>query len=286
MEASSTGSDQAQDTAETAQTLISTDLDFLIPLLMGYPKCYWLWNHRIWLLQQASERCSSDAALAFWQQELVLVGKMHARDSRNFHGWTYRRLVVDALRKLQPATKDAAPSLTEQEFAYTTKLIDKNLSNFSAWHQRSKLLPRLLDERGADAAARRKMFDDELAKIEEPLTIDPYDQSMWYYHQYLMTELTKTDGISCFGTFTDVDRESCLKERLDIFRELIDEIDDCKWVYQSLLDLAMMLKDVRVDSEAVPPQEEWRSWLRRLKELDLLRSGRWRDLARRSQLEG
>jgi geranylgeranyl transferase type-2 subunit alpha len=126
--------------------------------MIKYPKCYWIWNYRLWLLQQANERLEPDVARELWNRELVLVGKMLVRDSRNFHGWGYRRIVVSELE----SAKLKGKSMVESEFEYTTKVIhgDKGLSNFSAWHRRSKLIPRLLDERNADDATRRRFLDD------------------------------------------------------------------------------------------------------------------------------
>jgi geranylgeranyl transferase type-2 subunit alpha len=126
--------------------------------MIKYPKCYWIWNYRLWLLQQANERLEPDVARELWNRELVLVGKMLVRDSRNFHGWGYRRIVVSELE----SAKLNGKSMVESEFEYTTKVIhgDKGLSNFSAWHRRSKLIPRLLDERNADDATRRQFLDD------------------------------------------------------------------------------------------------------------------------------
>jgi geranylgeranyl transferase type-2 subunit alpha len=106
-----------------------------------------------------------------WQEELALVGMMLVKDSRNFHGWRYRRIVVDHLES--PAL--SGTSMAEAEFAYTTKMINASLSNFSAWHSRSKLIPRLLDERNADATARRQFLDEgelgskfSLAALDSP----------------------------------------------------------------------------------------------------------------------
>lgn len=90
----------------------------------------------------------------------MLAGKMLSLDSRNFHGWGYRRTVIAALERLLSQTDEMPNSLAEREFEYTTKMINVNLSNFSAWHNRSKLIPRLLNERGADNVARRKFLDE------------------------------------------------------------------------------------------------------------------------------
>ncbi|PQE17173.1 hypothetical protein CJF32_00009024 [Rutstroemia sp. NJR-2017a WRK4] len=141
----------------TVHELIQADLDFIFPLMVGWPKCYWIWNYRLWLLKQANERLEAQVARRLWERELVLVGKMLTRDSRNFHGWGYRRTVVSQLES--PELNGS--SMIESEFEYTTRMITRELKNFSAWHNRSKLIPRLLDERKATDAERRQFLDDD-----------------------------------------------------------------------------------------------------------------------------
>ena len=97
---------------------------------------------------------------------------MLSLDSRNFHGWGYRRTVVSALESNALKAEDSPTSMIETEFDYTTKMINSNLSNFSAWHNRSKLIPRLLDERGADHQARRKFLDGGEKLPEKSSSID------------------------------------------------------------------------------------------------------------------
>jgi geranylgeranyl transferase type-2 subunit alpha len=147
------------DGGESVAQDIEADLAFILPLMIKYPKCYWIWNFRLWLLDQATARLPAERARAFWQGEMGLVAKMLGRDRRNFHGWRFRRIVVEALEGASGA------SLTQQEFDYTTKMIGADLSNYSAWHYRSKLIPRLLRERGADTAAQRQMLDDGLTPL-------------------------------------------------------------------------------------------------------------------------
>lgn len=140
--------------------LIADELAFLFPLLRKFPKCYWIWNYRLWLLQESTSILPPSDARKFWQQELALAGKMLSLDSRNFQGWGYRRTVIAALESHVLSPEGDPNSMTEQEFDYTTKMISSNLSNFSAWHNRSQLIPRLLDERKADHEARRIFLDE------------------------------------------------------------------------------------------------------------------------------
>jgi geranylgeranyl transferase type-2 subunit alpha len=287
------------DEQKYVQGLLSTELQFLLPLLMKFPKCYWIWNHRYWTLKQVSEKLDTDAARNYWNQELGLVGKMLGRDSRNFHGWDYRRFVIAELRKLAKAEtkhqagstdeagegtlqdkttsmiQQADQSITESEYAYTTKMIKSNLSNFSAWHNRSKLIPRLLDERQADQQARRKLFDEELTLIQSAVFTDPYDQSLWYYHQFLMSELGRDDG-GAFVQLSISDRSTYLNNEIDAIRDLLEDTDDCKWVYQSLLLYTSQY--LELDSDRKPGMNtDMGSWLAELRKLDPMRSTRWDD---------
>jgi geranylgeranyl transferase type-2 subunit alpha len=142
----------------TTHDLIKGDLDFIFPLMVQYPKCYWIWNYRLWLLDEANKRLETEVARELWNRELVLVGKMLTRDSRNFHGWAYRRGVLVQLE----SSKLQGKSMVESEFEYTTKMVKAHLSNFSAWHYRSKLIPRLLAERAASDLERCQFLDNGL----------------------------------------------------------------------------------------------------------------------------
>lgn len=149
--------------------IIQLDLQFLFPLLVQFPKCYWIWNHRLWLLEQSSILLPPHQARKLWEEELGLVGKMLSRDSRNFHGWGYRRMVVQNLER--PALKGHSMARTELE--YTTKMIKANLSNFSAWHNRTKLILRMLAEDEASDDERQKMLEEGLSPgIRETIPLD------------------------------------------------------------------------------------------------------------------
>lgn len=145
---------------QAVNALISDDLDFLFPLLRKFPKCYWIWSYRLWILGEATRLLPPSEARAYWQRELGLASKMLNLDNRNFHGWGYRRIAVEALESEKLSSEGKSGNLTEDEFAYTTKMIESNLSNFSAWHNRSKIIVKLLNERKADNGARKEFLDN------------------------------------------------------------------------------------------------------------------------------
>jgi geranylgeranyl transferase type-2 subunit alpha len=273
--------------AQSSGNLLEGDLQLTFVLLRKFPKCYWIWNHRDWLLRKGEELLGLDAACKLWSGELQLINKMLHADSRNFHAWGYRRFVVSQLERLTPApaslaapsTEDTSESLAEVEFAYTTKMIKANLSNFSAWHNRSQLIPRILNERNSDAKARRDLLASELSLIYEAVNTDPFDQSIWFYHQYLMATISP----SCpsrdlvVTDMTNGERQRYYEHEMEYIKDILEDEADCKWIYEALLGLAEAYLEVDAGTKAVTTQD-MRAWLVELKRLDPLRRGRWDDL--------
>ena len=200
---------------------------------------------------------------------------MLALDSRNFHGWGYRRQVVEEIQRL------SGQSMAEQEFEYTTKMIRTNLSNFSAWHYRSQLIPRLLSERKSGSEDRKKVLDDEFELITRALYTDPYDQSLWFYHQYLMSTLDPSNhqSVSILDPCTNGDRLRYLEQELDNVKEMLDGAEDCKYIYQALLEYSQRYLEVETGNKKVTTME-MKEWLDELRKIDPLREGRWADLGK------
>jgi geranylgeranyl transferase type-2 subunit alpha len=255
---------------------VADELKFLVPLLVQFPKCYWIWNYRMWLLDLAIKRLDHADALQTWRDELLLVGKMLIRDERNFHGWDYRRHVVANVERLQGPDQ---PSLVESEFEHTTKMVRKALQNFSALHYRSKLIPRLLEERESSPAQRRELFDRELDMMQDAL-IDPFNQSAWFYHQFLMSTLhpgyPESDVI--ITDLGEADRAHYFDQEVGRIKEMLEDYDDCKWIYQALIQYCA---DFHTLSGSYPDStsgSDMRGWLSKLQALDPSRRGRWADL--------
>ncbi|KAJ5273394.1 hypothetical protein N7478_008519 [Penicillium angulare] len=273
---------EIKDDAEKATTqpildLIKNDLIFLIPLLRSFPKCYWIWNYRLWLLDEARRLLPLTEALQLWQEEFALVGKMLTLDGRNFHGWGYRGLIVETLKQLQSA--DDAMGMTKKEFEYAKKMIGANLSNFSAWHYRTKLIQRLLDEQAASDNERQAMLDDELSLIHQAL-IDPYDQSVWFYHQNLLCVFDPdTADRTMAPNLTTSERLQYLRQEIENIQEILDGAEDCKYIYQALIETTVLVS--KVTGSLLPEdRDQILSWLSELKQLDPLRQQRWVDFER------
>ena len=257
--------------------LLKSDLAFLIPLLIHYPKCYWIWKHRLWLLENSTNSLFNWESHPLWDQELKLASKMLSRDSRNFNAWGYRRTVVAGIEAIPNMAGDLPKPLTESEFEYTTKMINANLSNFSAWHRRSKLIPRLLDERKASDAERRKMLDDELKLIERALYAGDNDQSLWFYHQHLLcTFEPRYAKDSMAPNLSTGERVQYVDLELEKVLDMLDGAEDCKWIYQALIHMSFLHWELT---------GTWSSfsldlllWAEELQKLDPLRLGRWKDL--------
>jgi geranylgeranyl transferase type-2 subunit alpha len=276
----------AEAPVQSPDDLVQGDLQLTFALLRKFPKCYWLWNHRDWLLRKAEAIMGTEAARRLWSGELQLIGKMLHADSRNFHAWGYRRFVISQIDRLAGSTAEGeATSLAESEFTYTTKMIKSNLSNFSAWHNRSQLIPLILQERRADAQARRAFLGAELSLLCEAINTDPFDQSIWFYHQYLLSILSP----SCpphqlvVQDLTNGERQEYYGHEIEYIREILEDESDCKWVYEGLLGLAEACLEVDEGTGAVSTRE-MRAWLDELKRLDPLRRGRWVDLETRLNL--
>ena len=112
---------------------------------------------------------------------------------------------------------------------------------------------------------------------------DPDDASIWSYYQYLIGNLDpKFSSTSLVPELAHEERLTYLQKEFENLRELLEEERDCKWIYQSLIQLGRTLKVV---SQEWPVDEyQIRAWIMELKRVDPLRIGRWDDLERKLQL--
>ncbi|KAF8244280.1 protein prenylyltransferase [Wilcoxina mikolae CBS 423.85] len=227
--------------------LLKEELELLVPLLTAYPKCYWIWNHRLWTLQQTSSLLSPPKAAAFWTKELALVGMMLTRDTRNFNGWMYRRIVV---ARIENTVQGGHKSMVKDEFEYTMRMIMEvgGMKNYSAWHQRSVLIPRLLEEQGRSEQEKMDFFEDELELLERAITTDPEDQSLWFYHRWLVLAKGET---AIAPKMPRLLRIKMLRQQINMLKELLKGHPECKYILNALVLYVQSLQGLRRE----PPDE-------------------------------
>lgn len=266
----------AETSADTDAAVLRDELAFTFPLLVEYPKCYWIWKFRGWVLEEAIKRLPIPAARKIWETELGLTSRMLSRDRRNFHAWSYRREVVT---RLESAALDGT-SMAEQELEYVTRMIEGDLSNYSAWHGRSSLLLRVLAERKADDTSRVEALEKELALLENALNVGPEDQSLWFYHHHLIAQISDIDAgqaqRSIAPRLSREQRQKYIDQEIDFIKDLAEDYEDVKWIYQALFEYTTLSARLGVDIE--DKSKDRNDWLKKLRATDPLRAGRWQDL--------
>lgn len=75
---------------------------------------------------------------------------------------------------------------------------------------------------------------------------------------------------------TEDEKSKYLSQEMERVQEMLDGAEDCKWVYQSLIQISFLRKSLDQDLSA--PLEVARAWVDKLLELDPLRKGRWKEL--------
>ena len=80
-------------------------------------------------------------------------------------------------------------------------------------------------------------------------------------------------------SLTNRERIMYVKEQQDDLLEMLDGAEDCKWIYQALIQLSIIHRVLEngwpVDKSLI------HDWISHLRILDPLRKGRWSDLERK-----
>lgn len=281
---------------------LENDLKLVMSQLKLYPKCYWIWNHRIWCLFKLQEINQAN-----WEFELMIVSKLLELDSRNFHGWHYRRFIVENIetnsKKLSGNSNESDKGLLElfeiniKEFKYTTTKINKNISNFSAWHNRSKLIPKIfeiyskIDNKSLiETNEINHLFTNpyqilchDLELIKTGIYMDANDSSVWLYLFWLLTD-------DIFVTYLKQEHANTpsyvaiLYNQLEIIEELneLEKDDhisnwDNVWCLKSFILIKKLIKNSTMDEKSDSIDDETKVYLNKLIEYDPLRKGRYLD---------
>lgn len=114
----------------------------------------------------------------------------------------------------------------------------------------------------------------------------PEDQSLWYYHQYLILDLVEYVGRPTITTgLTTEERVSYITREIVDIKDLLEDYDDCKLIYERLMDCTLSLAALEERQPTQDEKGELKAWLSKLRELDPMREGRWMDMERELGLD-
>ena len=117
----------------------------------------------------------------------------------------------------------------------------------------------------------------ELELIHRALC-DPYDQSLWFYHQNLMCTFDPSLSQSTMApNLTDSERLEYVQREIDEIQDMSDGAEDCKYIYQALIDCTLLAAKIQGAQPSGDQKKHILNWLTELKKLDPLRQGRWLD---------
>jgi geranylgeranyl transferase type-2 subunit alpha len=80
--------------------------------------------------------------------------------------------------------------------------------------------------------------------------------------------------------FTVQDRVAYLTREIDEIKELLEDYDDVKLIYEGLFEYTLYLCHLEGRKPKAGERANLVAWLGKLKELDPMRNGRWADLER------
>lgn len=271
-----------KDNVKARHDILVKELEFVLKKLKQSPKSYWIWNHRVWCLKLDK--------LSNWLMELQLIETFLKVDSRNYHAWSYRRLIAGFMKNDPEFTK-SDELIDFDEFKFTTKMINKDISNYSAWHNRSQLIVKLflkspkVETQDGDKYASEyvEVFAEkdkigflkkELSLVKTAIYTDPEDSSVWFYLKWLISdyfidELTSTEEVLKLLEKLSGDVEELNEVEFD------DNGVENKWCLITEVYLMKRLFKLRKSPQ---DSERFHEILNKLKLLDIMRTERYKEI--------
>lgn len=138
---------------------------------------------------------------------------------------------------------------------------------------------RVLEERGADDEARAAFLESELNQVQEALNVGPEDQSLWYYHRYLMSQVIGPETQRTITPNLTTDQKiHYLKQEVEFIKDLLEDFPSIKWPSEALLEYTLALRVLRPGAETEGEDDNPNFWLDKLRKLDVMQTGRWDDV--------
>ena len=250
---------------EIGGSLRDAELQLSKEAILKNPKAYGAWWHRCWIIQRF---CTN------YKSELNLCSEFLNQDQRNFHCWNYRRYVIQI---------GDVPA--EDEFSYSTEKINQNFSNYSAFHHRSVFITQIPSHQ-TNIENIKAAMQVEFAIVENATFTDPYDQSAWWYHRFVLHWMKKNileeqkhhqeQGDSDIDTTSSLTQwcVGILEHQIENITSLVEFEPQCKWPVNALVYLLGLLQEIQGKTN-IENQTKIHELLETLKNLDPIRSRRY-----------
>jgi len=115
--------------------------------------------------------------------------------------------------------------------------------------------------------------------VRDGLDVGPEDQSLWFYHEYLISDLVENAAGSAIAPHLTVEeRQAYISHEIANIKDLLEDYPDVKKIYEALIECTQAIS--QVSGRCLEPGQtaEVGEWLGKLRQLDPKRNGRWDDL--------
>lgn len=102
----------------------------------------------------------------------------------------------------------------------------------------------------------------------------------------MLNLIKHADRPTIIGELTVEERVAYLKQEIADVKELSEDYDDCKLIYEKLMEYTVALSALEGRQPSSNEKAELESWLSTLRKLDPMRQGRWYDVENGLALAG
>ncbi|KAK8149970.1 Rab geranylgeranyltransferase [Beauveria asiatica] len=167
-------------------------------------------------------------------------------------------------------------------------MLSRDQRNYHAWAYRRYVVSHLESSR-LDG---QSMVESEFAytttmfsMVDGGLNVGPEDQSLWYYHQYLIFNVAEQPANLAIVPEMDVnDKVKLISRQVDFIKDLLEDYHDVKWIFEMLLEYTLLTYKLRNEPLGVEQSQELESWVTSIKRLDPQRFNRWQELAEKLKI--
>lgn len=91
--------------------------------------------------------------------------------------------------------------------------------------------------------------------------------------------MTEPDGRPKIApSLSSTEKASYVRREIEDIKDLLEDYDDITWIYKALLDYTRALPRIEGRELSEEETEELQTWMTKVRQLDPMRNGRWRDL--------